>query len=124
MKVQESRENYLETILILQNRNGYVRSVDIAREMDFSKPSVSRAMSLLRQDGSIIMEDSGLITLTDSGRKTAENIYARHRLLTSFFISLGVNDKTAAEDACRVEHDISEETFDRLREYLEQTGKR
>jgi Mn-dependent DtxR family transcriptional regulator len=124
LKVQESRENYLETILILQNRNGYVRSVDIAREMDFSKPSVSRAMSLLRQDGSIIMEDSGLITLTDSGRKTAENIYARHRLLTSFFISLGVNDKTAAEDACRVEHDISEETFDRLREYLEQTGKR
>lgn len=114
----------METILILQNRNGYVRSVDIAREMDFSKPSVSRAMSLLRQDGSIIMEDSGLITLTDSGRKTAENIYARHRLLTSFFISLGVNDKTAAEDACRVEHDISEETFDRLREYLEQTGKR
>lgn len=124
MKIQESRENYLETILILQNRNGYVRSVDIAREMGFSKPSVSRAMSVLRKAGSVVMEDSGLITLTDSGRKIAENIYARHRLLTSFFISLGVNTQTAAEDACRVEHDISEETFERLQVYMEQSGKK
>ena len=124
MKIQESRENYLETILILQNRNGYVRSVDIAREMGFSKPSVSRAMSVLRKAGSVVMEDSGLITLTESGRKIAENIYARHRLLTSFFISLGVNTQTAAEDACRVEHDISEETFERLQVYMEQSGKK
>jgi Mn-dependent DtxR family transcriptional regulator len=123
LKVQKSREDYLETILILQNRRGYVRSVDIAREMGFSKPSISRAMSLLRRAGNITMEDNGLITLTDAGRKIAENIYARHRLLTSFFTGLGVNEKTAAEDACRVEHDISEETFDRLREYMEQTGK-
>lgn len=123
LKVQESRENYLETILILQNRNGYVRSVDIAREMGFSKPSISRAMSVLRKADSIIMEDSGLITLTDSGRKIAENIYARHQLLTSFFIGLGVNAQTAAEDACRVEHDISDETFERLKVYMEQSGK-
>lgn len=124
LKVQESRENYLETILILQNRNGYVRSVDIAREMGFSKPSISRAMSVLRKAGSVTMEDSGLIVLTDSGRKIAENIYARHQLLTSFFIGLGVNEQIAAEDACRVEHDISEETFEHLKVYMEQHGKR
>lgn len=122
LKVQESRENYLETILILKNRNGYVRSVDIARELDFSKPSVSRAMSVLRGAGCITMEESGLITLTDKGRAIAENIYARHRLLTSFFTRLGVDPQIAAEDACRVEHVIHEETFDRLRAYMQAEG--
>lgn len=122
MKVQESRENYLETILVLKNRNGYVRSVDIARELDFSKPSVSRAMSVLRGAGCITMEDSGLITLTAKGRAIAENVYARHRLLSSFFAHLGVDPAVAAEDACRVEHVISEETFDRLRDYMKAQG--
>lgn len=118
MQVHESRENYLETILILGRRNGYVRSIDIARELNFSKPSVSRAMSVLRETQCITMDEGGLISLTDKGREIAENIYARHQLLTKFFIRIGVSGDNAAEDACRVEHVISEETFRCLQDYM------
>ena len=122
LKVQESRENYLETILVLKNRNGYVRSVDIARELNFSKPSVSRAMGVLKASDCITMEENGLISLTDKGRAIAENVYARHRLLSAFFTSIGVTPAVAAEDACRVEHVISEETFDCLHQYMKERG--
>jgi DtxR family Mn-dependent transcriptional regulator len=120
MKIQESGENYLETILILQERTGKVHSVDIAREMNFSKPSVCRAVSVLRKAGHLTMAEDGQITLTSSGKKIADNIYARHRFLTNFLISIDVTPEVAAADACRIEHDISEETFARLREHFSQ----
>jgi Mn-dependent DtxR family transcriptional regulator len=116
LAIQESGENYLETILILQNRNGYVRAIDIAHELDFSKPSVSRAMSILKKEGHIEIDVLNQIKLTESGRKIAEAIYERHRLLTQFFTSIGVDEKVAAEDACRIEHIISQQTFEKIKE--------
>lgn len=118
MKIQASAENYLETILVLSKRNKLVRSVDIAEELGFSKPSISRAMGLLRKNGYILMEDSGAITLTESGKKIAEDIYERHRLIGEFLIKIGVSEKTAAADACRIEHVISPESFERLKEHM------
>lgn len=119
MKLQESGENYLETILILQNRTGFVRSIDIANELGFSKPSISHAVTLLREAGYITMDShTNQILLTDSGRTIAEQIYERHCVISRFFISLGVNEKTALADACKIEHDISEETFQKIKEYL------
>lgn len=118
MKVQESAENYLETILILGMRNGNVRSIDIANELNFSKPSVSVAMKNLRLNGYIHMDHDGLITLTDSGREIAEKIYERHTLLTELLTLLGVCPKTAAEDACRIEHVISAESFDAIKRHV------
>ena len=106
MKIQESAENYLETILILKNKNGAVRSIDIANELGFSKPSVSVAMKNLRENGYIEVDSSGYITLLDSGRQIAEKIYERHTTLSKWLVSLGVDAKTAAEDACRIEHII------------------
>ena len=117
MKLQESGENYLETILILEKRNGIARSVDVATELGFSKPSVSVAMKNLRLAGYISMDESGCITLEEPGREIATRIYQRHKLLTRILISLGVDEQTAAEDACKIEHDLSPETFDRLAEY-------
>ena len=120
MKIQESAENYLETILILKNKNGAVRSIDIANELGFSKPSVSVAMKNLRENGYIEVDSSGYITLLDSGRQIAEKIYERHTTLSKWLVSLGVDAKTAAEDACRIEHIISSESFEaikRLRKY-------
>ena len=117
MRIQESGENYLETILILGNELGYVRSIDIARSMSFSKPSVSRAMSILRKAGHITTDNDGKIELTKSGRHIAENIYNRHRMLTEWLISIGVSEETATSDACRMEHMISEETFDKIIEH-------
>jgi Mn-dependent DtxR family transcriptional regulator len=114
----ESAENYLETILILKTRNGSVRSIDIAHELDFSKPSVSVAMKRLREKEYITVEDGGLIEFTEKGRKLAERIYERHVLLTKALVSLGVDPETAAEDACRVEHYISQETFDKIKEHF------
>lgn len=102
MKIQESAENYLETILILKNKNGAVRSIDIANELGFSKPSVSVAMKNLRENGYIEVDSSGYITLLDSGRQIAEKIYERHTTLSKWLVSLGVDAKTATEDACRV----------------------
>lgn len=117
MKIQESAENYLETILVLKNKNGSVRSIDIANALSFSKPSISIAMKLLRENGYIHMDDCGLITLTDDGREIAERIYERHRLLTQFLVALGVSEETAAADACKIEHDISEESFTKIKEH-------
>ena len=115
MKIQESAENYLETILILKNKNGAVRSIDIANELGFSKPSVSVALKNLRENGYIEVDPSGYITLLDSGRKIAEKIYERHTTLSKWLVSLGVDAKTAAEDACRIEHIISSESFEAIK---------
>ena len=115
MKIQESAENYLETILILKNKNGAVRSIDIANELGFSKPSVSVAMKNLRENGYIEVDSSGYITLLDSGRKIAEKIYERHTTLSKWLVSLGFDAKTAAEDACRIEHIISSERFEAIK---------
>ena len=114
-KIQESAENYLETILILKNKNGAVRSIDIANELGFSKPSVSVAMKNLRENGYIEVDSSGYITLLDSGRRIAEKIYERHTTLSKWLVSLGVDAKTAAEDACRIEHIISSESFEAIK---------
>lgn len=115
MKIQESAENYLETILILKNKNGAVRSIDIANELGFSKPSVSVAIKNLRENGYIEVDSSGYITLLDSGRQIAEKIYERHTTLSKWLVSLGVDAKTAAEDACRIEHIISSESFEAIK---------
>lgn len=118
MKIQESAENYLETILMLKEEKGAVRSIDIARKMDFSKPSISRAMSLLREHGYITMDREGLIDLTDAGMEIASRIYERHRFLSKWLMALGVSPETAAEDACRIEHDVSDETFQKIKEHI------
>lgn len=118
MKIQESAENYLETILILKKRNGYVRSVDIANELSFSRPSVSTAMKNFREQGYISVESDGSIRLTESGLAIAERVYERHLLLAKFLIALGVDEETAREDACRVEHVISQQSFDKLKEHF------
>lgn len=119
MGLHESGENYLETILMLENETGFVRSVDIAERLNFSKPSVSRAMSILKADGYITVEQGGRIVLTASGRKEAERIYERHVILTKYLISIGVDEEVAAKDACRMEHVISAETFDRMKHQME-----
>lgn len=120
MKIQESGENYLEMIYVLSNETGYVRSVDIAHALSFSKPSVSRAMSILKKAGHIKMDSEGQIELTSSGRRIAESIYNRHQLLTDYLIALGVDHDTAAADACRMEHVISQETFEKIKKHIEQ----
>lgn len=117
MRIQESAENYLETILVLGNRLGQVRSIDIANELSFSKPSVSVAMKNLRADGYIDVDKDGFILLLDKGRRIAEKIYERHTLLTHWLTALGVDPAVAAEDACRIEHVISAETFDALKKH-------
>lgn len=121
MEIHESAEDYLETILILKERIGQVRSIDIATEMNYSKPSISVAMKKLRENGYIEVDKEGFITLTPSGLEIASNIYDRHKMLTKFFIALGVNEKVAAEDACKIEHDLSEETFQKIREHALKT---
>ena len=118
MKLQESGEDYLEAILILKQEKGLVRAIDVARHLDFSKPSVSRAVKLLREDGDLTVGKDGSLELTDKGREIAERIYERHRLLTLWFTELGVSEAQAAADACRVEHDISAETFQKLKEHF------
>ena len=118
MKIQESAENYLEAILVLQNRKGTVRSVDIANELSFSKPSVSVAMKNLRTNGYIEVDKEGFITLLDKGREIADKIYERHTLLSTWLVRMGVSPEVAAEDACRIEHFISAETFERLKEHV------
>lgn len=117
MKIQESAENYLEAILVLGERQGNVRSIDVANELGFSKPSVSYAMKQFRENGLVIMDESSYLHLTDAGRAIAERTYERHELLTKYFIALGVSEKVAAEDACRIEHVISAETFGKLKEH-------
>ncbi len=121
-RILESKENYLETILILQNRHGEVRSIDIAAEMDFSKPSVSVAMKNLRAEGCINVDENGRITLTAEGREIAERVYERHLLFTEWLMSMGISEKTAAEDACRMEHCLSEESFAAIKSYIKKHG--
>ncbi|MBQ8331502.1 MAG: metal-dependent transcriptional regulator [Clostridia bacterium] len=118
MKIQESAENYLETILVLQKRNGHVRSIDIVNELEFTKPSVSVAMKNLRQNGLIEVDPNGYITLLEQGRAIAEKIYERHTILTDWLVGLGVNPNTADADACKIEHVISTESFLAIKESL------
>ena len=118
MKIQESAENYLETILMLGHTKPHVRSIDIANELDFSKPSVSVAMKNLRQNGYIQVDGNGYITLTDAGRKIAETMYERHTMLSSWLVYLGVDQKTAVEDACRMEHVLSADSFEAIKRHL------
>lgn len=118
MILLESGEMYLETILVLQQKNDKVRSIDISEEMQFSKPSVSRAVKLLKTNGYINVDPNGYITFTDKGREVAEEIYDRHNVLTKCLISLGVPEEIATKDACKIEHDISKETFAALKNHL------
>lgn len=118
MRIQESAENYLETILILQQRQGEVRSIDIANEMNFTKPSISVAMKNLRQNGYIEVDGGGYITLTEKGRIIAETIYERHVMLAGWLISLGVDPAVAQEDACRMEHVVSPESFEAIKRHI------
>lgn len=118
MKKQESVENYLETILILSNRLSSVRSIDIVKELGYSKPSVSVAMKNLRTKGYINMDDDGYITLTTEGDSLAKSIYERHIVLSKALMSIGVNEETAKEDACLIEHIISEESFEKIKLFL------
>ena len=121
MKIQESAENYLEMILMLRKRKGYVRSIDIANELGFSKPSVSVAMKNFKENGYITVDDGGMISLTEKGQQIAEKIYERHTLLTEWLTKLGVSPETAAEDACRMEHVISEESFSAIKKHAQQS---
>ncbi len=118
MVIKESAENYLESILMLKMQNGYVRSVDIANELNFTKASVSIAMKNLRESGYITTDNDGGLALTDKGLEIAERIYERHRILTKALMSLGVDEATAAEDSCKIEHHISQQTFDKIKEHV------
>ncbi len=118
MKIQESAENYLECILMLKNKKGSVRSIDIAHELNFTKPSVSVAMKNFRNNGYIVMDSDGYITLTEKGMSIAASTYERHLFLTNALERIGVDPKVAAEDACKIEHDLSEETFYRLKQFV------
>ena len=120
MKIQKASEDYLEAMLMLKEKNGFIRSVDIAELLCVTKPSVSYATKRLRENGYIDMDAEGLITLTDKGMAIADKIYERHRLLTQFLIALGVDAQTAREDACKIEHDISEETFEAICAHVKQ----
>ena len=123
MHLQESGEMYLEAILVLAKKSGYVRSIDVSEYLGYSKPSVSRAMGILREGGYILVEKDGAITLTDSGKKLAETIYERHTVLSELLIRLGVDEKTATDDACRIEHVISDESFQAIKQYYYQHKK-
>ncbi len=122
MRIQESGEMYLETILRLSQKSGHVRAIDVGEEMGYSKPSVSRAMSLLKQGGYVVIDRNGAITLTDAGRELAEKIYERHTLITNFLISIGVDEETAAEDACKMEHSISDASFEAIKKLAEKNN--
>lgn len=117
LKIQKSSEDYLETMFVLKEEKGYIRSIDIAERLSVTKPSVSYATKRLRENGYITMDRDGLIELTGKGAEIAEKIYSRHKILTKFFISLGVDEKTAADDACKIEHDISDETLGAIRDH-------
>ena len=114
MKIHESAEDYLEAILVLKERQGLVRSIDVVHYLDFSKPSVSVAMKRLRENGYIEMDGEGYITLLPPGEEIARRIYTRHKLLTQFLVRLGVSEEVAAADACKIEHDLSDESFEKI----------
>lgn len=117
MSLQESGEMYLETIYVLTKKSSSVRAIDVAEEMGYSKPSISRAIGILKQGGYVVTDEHGFLTLTDSGREVAEKIYERHTILSNFLIRIGVSPETADEDACKVEHILSDETFDAIKKF-------
>ena len=123
MHTNESAEMYLECILELKGRNGEVRSIDIARKTGYSKPSVSRAVGLLKKNGQIEVDEGGYITLTESGLSVAQKIFERHSLISEFLIRLGVTPETAATDACKIEHVISDESFAKIKEFSDKINK-
>lgn len=124
MKPTRATENYLETILLLQKRNGTVRSVDVANELGYSRPTVSIAMKDFREKGYVTVNEDGLISLTPSGKEIAETIYERHVVLSAILISLGVDEQTAMEDACKIEHEISSKSFACMKQHYEERIKR
>lgn len=119
MALHESAEMYLETIYVLSKISNSVRSIDVAEHMGYSKPSVSRAVGILKQGGYLLVDKDGFLTLTDTGREVAEKIFERHTVISSTLIALGVDAETAAEDACKIEHVISDKTFSAIKEYIE-----
>ena len=120
MQIMKSAEDYLEAMLMMQERHGYIRSVDIAAELGVTKPSVSYAVKRLREAGYITMAEDGHITLNPSGQEIAERIYERHKVLTKLLVGLGVDEETAREDACKIEHDLSVETFDAIKKHMKE----
>ena len=121
--IGKSAEDYLESMIILKEKNGYVRSIDIAGFLGVTKPSVSNAMKRLREEGYIEMDKSGLITVTEKGMEIADKIYTRHKKLTDFFVALGVDPDIAEDDACKIEHDLSDETFEAICRHIEDFRK-
>ncbi|MBS7298448.1 MAG: metal-dependent transcriptional regulator [Eubacteriales bacterium] len=122
MIIKESAENYLESILVLKNKKGYVRSIDIANELSVTKPSVSVAMKHFREEGYIVIGDDGGITLTEKGLEIAESVYDRHRTIAAALMAIGVDEATAYDDSCKIEHDISDQTFQKLKEFINKNG--
>ena len=118
MKIKESAENYLETIYILKNKNGYVRSIDVATHLGFSKPSVSVAMKAFREEGYIMVDSDGAIELTQKGLEIAEEMYERHNIIARALMAIGVDEETAFEDSCKIEHHISRQSFEKIKEFL------
>ncbi len=123
MEIRKSAEDYLETMLMVKEQYGYIRSIDVAEKLGVTKPSVSYATKLLRENGYITMDHANMIVLTESGMEIANRIYTRHKVLTDFFERIGVSSENAREDACKVEHDLSEETFDALCRHIESIPK-
>ena len=123
MALNESAEMYLETIYTLSLTHTHVRSIDVAEALSYSRPSVSRAVGLLKQEGYLEMDADGFLILTKLGKNTAEKIYERHKILSAALMALGVDPETAAEDACKIEHDISEKSLDAIREHMKRYGK-
>lgn len=120
MRIKESAENYLETILILKKKNGNVRSIDIANELEVTKPSVSVAMKSFREEGYITVDENGGIELTEKGMEIANRVYEKHEIIAKALMAIGVSEKTAYEDSCKIEHDISNETFEKLKDFLKE----
>ncbi|MCR4962422.1 MAG: metal-dependent transcriptional regulator [Firmicutes bacterium] len=120
MKIQKSAEDYLEAMLMAKEKHGYIRSVDVAELLNVTKPSVSYATKRLRENHYIVMDKDGLITLTEAGMKIAQDIYERHKVLTAWLIDIGVEESIAIEDACKIEHDLSEQTFHAICSFIEQ----
>ncbi|MBQ4598395.1 MAG: metal-dependent transcriptional regulator [Clostridia bacterium] len=123
MHLQESGEMYLETVFVLSKKGGVVRSIDVCEYMGYSKPSVSRAVGLLKNGGYLTMAADGALELTDAGREVAERMYERHTLLTQCLIYLGVDEETAAEDACKIEHDISDRSFEAIKKHMQKYAR-
>ncbi|MBR3932377.1 MAG: metal-dependent transcriptional regulator [Clostridia bacterium] len=119
MQIKESAENYLETIFLLKNKNGHVRSIDVANHLGFSKPSVSVAMKAFREDGYVTVDSDGFIELTQKGLSIAEEMFERHNIIARALMEIGVSEETAFEDSCKIEHDISSESFEKIKNYLE-----